>query len=118
LPIGISKTIVATPIKGWPAGDYAGVTCAAYHEGELTFQGKRIRIQGGNSRAFDLQGLARSLDGALQATLTDAAKFDRLAARLGASTTDAQNKLRRRVESEAVRLHEYATRTTVSPHPR
>jgi hypothetical protein len=27
LPIGISKTTVATPIKGWPAGDYAGVTC-------------------------------------------------------------------------------------------
>ena len=26
LPIGISKTTVATPIKGWPAGDYAGVT--------------------------------------------------------------------------------------------
>jgi hypothetical protein len=72
LPIGISKTIVATPIKGWPAGDYAGVTCAACHEGELTFQGKRIRIQGGNSRTFDLQGLARSLDDALQGTLTDA----------------------------------------------
>ncbi len=33
LPIGISKTTVATPIKGWPAGDYAGVTCAACHEG-------------------------------------------------------------------------------------
>jgi hypothetical protein len=49
LPIGISKTTVATPIKGWPAGDYAGVTCAACHEGELTYKGKRIRIQGGNS---------------------------------------------------------------------
>src|SRR4030095_10066308 len=55
LPIGISKTTVATPIKGWPAGDYAGVTCAACHEGELTYKGKRIRIQGGNSRTIDLQ---------------------------------------------------------------
>lgn len=116
LPIGISKTTVATSIKGWPAGDYAGVTCAACHEGELTYKGKRIRIQGGNSRAIDLQGLAHGLDDALQATLTDAAKFNRLAARLGASSTDAKDKLRKRVESEAVRVHEYATRTAVSPH--
>ena len=117
LPIGISKTTVATSIKGWPAGDYAGVTCAACHEGELTYKGKRIRIQGGNSRTIDLQGLARGLDDALQATLTDAAKFNRLAARLGALSTDAKDKLRKRVESEAVRVHQYATRTAVSPHP-
>lgn len=116
LPIGISKTTVATPIKGWPAGDYAGVTCAACHEGELTYKGKRIRIQGGNSRTIDLQALARGLDDALQATLADAAKFNRLAARLEASGTDAKDKLRKRVESEAVRVHEYATRTAVSPH--
>jgi hypothetical protein len=117
LPIGISKTTVATPIKGWPAGDYAGVTCAACHEGELTYKGKRIRIQGGNSRTIDLQGLARGLDDALQASLSDAAKFNRLAARLGASSTDAKDKLRKRVESEVVRVHQYATRTVVSPHP-
>jgi hypothetical protein len=36
LPIGISKTTVATPIKGWPAGDYAGVTCAAHTGAKLT----------------------------------------------------------------------------------
>ena len=117
LPIGISKTTVTTPIKGWPAGDYAGVTCAACHEGELPYKGKRIRIQGGNSTTVDLQALARGLDDALQATLTDPAKFKRLAARLGASSTDAKDKLRKRVESEAVRVHEYATRTAVSPHP-
>jgi len=116
LPIGISKTTVATPIKGWPAGDYAGVTCAACHEGELTYKGKRIRIDGGNSPTVDLPGLSRGLDDALQATLSDAAKFNRLAVRLGASSPDAKDKLRKRIESEAVRVHEYATRTTVSPH--
>jgi hypothetical protein len=117
LPIGISKTTVATPIKGWPAGDYAGVTCAACHEGELTYKSKRIRIHGGNSPTVDLPGLSRGLDDALQATLSDAAKFNRLAVRLGASSPDAKDKLRKRIESEAVRVHEYATRTTVSPHP-
>ena len=117
LPVGISKTTVATPIKGWPAGDYAGVTCAACHEGELAYKGKRIRINGGNSSIVDLPGLSRGLDDALQATLSDTAKFDRLATRLEASSTDAKDKLRKRIESEAVRVHEYATRTAVSPHP-
>ena len=40
LPIGISKTTVATPVKGWPAGEYAGLTCAACHEGQLNLQGQ------------------------------------------------------------------------------
>jgi hypothetical protein len=82
----------------------------------LKYKGKRIRIQGGNSPTVDLQGLARGLDDALQATLTDAAKFNRLAARLGASSTDAKDMLQKRVENEAIRVHEYATRTAVSPH--
>jgi hypothetical protein len=117
LPIGISKTVVATPIKGWPAGNYAGLTCAACHEGQLTYKGKVIRIEGGISHTFDFQGIARGLDGALRATLTDPAKFDRLAARLGASTADAKDKLRVRVESEDARVHEYSARTSLTPHP-
>ena len=66
---------------------------------------------------MDLQGLARGLDDALRATLTDAAKFDRLAGRLGASSPDAKDRLRKRAESESERVHEYATRTAVSPYP-
>ena len=66
LPIGISKTNVATPIKGWPAGDYAGMTCAACHEGQLKYKGKRIRIEGGISNTVDFQGLLRGLNEALQ----------------------------------------------------
>ncbi len=117
LPIGISKTTVATPIKGWPAGDYAGLTCAACHEGQLSYKGKHIRIEGGISNTFDFQGMAGDIDGALRATLTDKAKFDRLAARLGASTADAKIKLRERAESEDARVHDYATRTSITPHP-
>jgi hypothetical protein len=29
LPIGMSKQTVTTPIKGWQAGDYVGLTCGA-----------------------------------------------------------------------------------------
>ena len=117
LPIGISKTVIATAVKGWPVGDYVGLTCAACHEGQLDYQGKHVRIEGGISHTFDFQMLSRGLDDALQATLTDAAKFDRFAARLKASSADAKGNLRRRVEGEAVRVHEYATRASLSPYP-
>src|SRR5262249_54890227 len=111
LPIGVSKTVVATPVKGWPAGNYAGLAGAACHEGQLDYKGKRVRVHGGISHTFDIQALSRGLDDALQATLTDTAKFDRLTARLGASNTDAKVQLRKRLESEADRVQEYARRT-------
>ena len=117
LPVGLGKTVVATPIKGWPAGDYVGMTCAACHSGQLRYKGKLIRIEGGGNNTIDQQGLVRGLDDALRATLTDAAKFDRLAGRLGASSPDAKDKLRKRAESETERVHEYATRTAVTRYP-
>jgi hypothetical protein len=117
LPIGFSKATVATPIKGWPAGDYVGLTCAACHSGQLKFKGKLIRIQGGGNNAIDLQGLVRDLDDALRTTLSDSAKFDRLATRVGALSPDAKDKLRKLVESESERVHDYATVSTLTLHP-
>jgi hypothetical protein len=51
----------------------------------------------------------------LQTTLTDTAKFDRLATRLGASNPDAKSELRKRFEKEAATVHEYRTRSIVTP---
>jgi hypothetical protein len=115
LPIGISKETVATPIKGWPAGDYVGITCAACHSSQLRYKGSLIRIEGGGNSAFDLQSWVRGLDDALRAPLSDAAKFDRLARRLGASSPDAKDKLRQRLDNE--RLHDWATRISISGYP-
>jgi mono/diheme cytochrome c family protein len=117
LPIGLSRTTVAKPIKGWPVGDYVGPTCAACHESELTYKGKRVRIDGGAPRAIDLQALIGGLDDALQATSTDSTKFDRLAARLKATTAEAKDQLRKRLVGEAARVREYATRTSITPYP-
>jgi len=117
LPIGISKTVVGTPVRGWPAGDYVGFTCAACHEGQLNYNGKHVRIEGGIAQTFDFQALARGLDDALQATLTDTAKFDRFAGRLNASSPEAKTQLRKRLESETARVHEYATRSSLTPYP-
>ena len=91
------------------AGEYVGLTCAACHNAQLNYQGKRIRIDGGVGNTFDLMGYVYALDDALQATLKDAAKFDRLAARLKATDANAKAALRKRFEIEA------ATRARV-PH--
>jgi mono/diheme cytochrome c family protein len=117
LPIGLSKTRVAKPIKGWPAGDYIGVTCAACHEGQLTYRGKHVRIDGGIGHTFDFQATIQGLDAALQATSVDSARFDRFAARLSATSPDAKDQLRKRLADESARVHEYATRTSITPHP-
>jgi hypothetical protein len=103
LPISLTKTVVA---QGRWKGEYIGLTCAACHTAQLTYRGKKIRIDGGVANTFDLMAYIHALDDALQATLTDTAKFNRLAVRLGASTSNAKIELRNRFASEAERAHE------------
>jgi hypothetical protein len=113
LPIGVTKTVVA---QGRWKGEYVGLTCATCHTAQLTYQGKKIRIDGGVANTFDLMGYINALDDALQTTLIDLAKFDRLTKRLGeASSPDVKSALRKRFESEAALVHEYRTRTLVTP---
>jgi hypothetical protein len=118
LPIGISKTVISTP--QWPGeetGEFAGLTCAACHETQLNYKGKHVRIDGGPANTFDLQAYIQALNAAMRATLNDAAKFDRLAARLGAASPDAKIKLRERFERQATLTYEYATRSAASFWP-
>ena len=112
LPIGLCKTTATDP--RWK-GEYAAITCAACHNTQLTYKGKKIRIDGGAGNTFDFMGYIYALDDALQATSTDPAKFDRLAARLGASSSDVKNALRKRFASDAERVHVFRTRTLVAP---
>jgi hypothetical protein len=118
LPIGISKTVISTPAwKGAATGEFAGVTCAMCHESELRYQGKRLRIEGGNNNWLDLQAYIRALDAAMQATLQDPAKFDRLASQLKATSADDKAQLRARFEGQAAATHYYSTRSAASPYP-
>jgi hypothetical protein len=104
LPVGLSKTPVPKALMPEEhVGDYVGFTCAACHNAQLYYQGKRIRIEGGVNNTFDLLAYVYALDDALQATLKDPAKFDRLAARLKASDGAAKAALRKRFESDAAR---------------
>ena len=117
LPVGVNKTTLAKPVGAWPAGDYLGINCAACHENQLQYRGKRVRITGGNATNIDLQVLVHELDNALQAHLSDTAKFGRLAARLGAANPDAASVLRKRVEAEQTRIHNYGSTFAVTPYP-
>jgi hypothetical protein len=114
LPVGLTKTVVS---EGRWKGVQIGMTCAACHTAQLNYQGKRIRIDGGVANTFDFMAYCYALDDALQATLNDTAKFDRLAVRLGASGSGAKSELHERFASDAARVHHYRTRILVAPAP-
>jgi len=114
LAVGLSKTV--TTDGPWK-GEDVGLTCAACHETELHYQGKRVRIEGGVANHFDIEAYLTALDEAMQETLKDSAKFDRIAARMGASNPDAKSALHSRFESSADRVHLYRARVLVTPYP-
>jgi hypothetical protein len=111
LPVGLSRTVVTQP--QWK-GTYVGLTCSACHNSQLYYKGQRVRIDGGVS-AFDLMSYIKALDDAMQATLADTVKFDRLAKRLGATSPAAKGELRKRAERDAALIHQYRTRTLITP---
>lgn len=113
LPIGVTREVTT---EGRWKGVQVGMNCAACHNSELFYQGKRIRIDGGVGMHFDIQTLYHEADDAMQATLHDSAKFDRLAARIGASSSDAKDELRKRFENDAERIHYYINRILAPPH--
>ncbi|MBI1356768.1 MAG: hypothetical protein GC160_20705 [Acidobacteria bacterium] len=79
LPIGFTKE----PAEGdGPA--YLGMTCAACHTGRIDYDDVHLVIDGGPA-LHDFNTFLDELLAAMQATLADEGKLDRLAKRLGAS---------------------------------
>ena len=113
LPVGVTKELIA---EGRWKGAYAGMNCAACHTGQLSYQGKQVRIDGDVGMHLDMLAFFRAADTAVQATLRDSEKFDRLATRIGASTPDAKNDLRQRFEKSAEEIHYYTNRIMAPPH--
>jgi hypothetical protein len=113
LPVGVTKQVTA---EGRWKGTEAGINCAACHVSELHYKGKRIRVDGNAGVHIDIVALFQSADEAMQATLHDSAKFDRLAAKIGASSGDAKTELHKRFEREAGNIHYYTNTIMVPPH--
>ena len=101
LPVGVAIDIQSdqkfsvTKLR-WKQGQsdkepWVGMNCAACHTNELTFQGKRLRIEGAPALT-DFQGYLRSLNSALATTRGDAAKMDRFAAKVLAGADTPANR--------------------------
>lgn len=80
--LGSSSNPDALPV-GWVKDEYQGktfigFTCAACHTSQINYQGVAIRIDGGTTLA-DMEQMLKSLAAALQASLEQPEKFDRLA---------------------------------------
>ncbi len=72
MPVGFVK-------ESYQGKDYLGYTCAACHTGQVNYQGKAIRIDGGPAMA-DMVGFLTSLEKTMRTTLTVAEKKDRFVA--------------------------------------
>ena len=62
-----------------PREKWLGMNCSACHTGQITYQGKTLRVDGGPTLA-DMQTFIEDLDASLSATRTDPAKFARFTA--------------------------------------
>jgi hypothetical protein len=89
-PDGLPVGFVPDPAEMPGTGRWVGLNCAACHTGELTFQGKRVRIDGGQGTA-DLGRFLAELSRAVSANSPniDKEKFSRFVARvLGPDITE------------------------------
>jgi hypothetical protein len=112
LPVGIAK---ATMPDGRWKGEWAGLTCAACHNGQVAFKGARIRIAGGNNNKLDFYTFIEGLNGALHAALSDPAKFDRMVKRMGVQDTAGRDEVRRQLIDDANSVRIYFERTSLTP---
>ena len=80
LPVGIVKDT-------YQGKDYVGYTCAACHTGQVNFNGKAVRIDGGPAMA-DMVGFLTALQRSMQTTLKDPQKLERFKKAVIASNND------------------------------
>lgn len=84
LPIGFTRD------EDKSNGPWAGVTCAACHTGQYTYQGKRFFVDGAQSLS-DIGSFLQGMSNALNATLADNDKFTRFATAVAARTNQADD---------------------------
>ena len=103
LPIGLAKTSITV---GQYRGTYVGPTCAACHTGQIQFQGKQIRIEGGASNRVALWTWLSSLSASLDAVSKDNEKFKALSQRIAAKGPLDEADLRKRLMTDVALLRE------------
>ena len=90
LPVGFAKTILDPSFKDPLSNEWVGFACSACHTGEMTYQGKNIRIDGGPAMIESLL-FPKAMVMALAANFQDEAKRARFVAKvLKTDTPDPQ----------------------------
>lgn len=103
LPIGFTiddqddSRLSATKLR-WKEGQsskepWAGMNCSACHSNEITYNGKRLRVEGAPTLA-DFQSFRAALDKALDQTWLDDQKFARFATKVLGDDNQDSDKLR------------------------
>jgi len=87
-------------------GTYAGLTCAACHTGQIQYQGKQIRIEGGASNRIALWDWLRSLSASLDSVSADPEKYKALSERIRAKGSVDEADLRKRLMADTASLRE------------
>lgn len=85
---------------------WIGLTCAACHMGEVSYNGQKIFIDGGPGM-MDFTGFEQAVYGALESTYNDTAKFSEFAASLEVTGEDVavlKEELKQRVDFFKLRL--------------
>jgi len=103
LPVGVAKASITV---GQYRGTYAGLTCAACHTGQVQYQGKQIRIEGGASNRIALWDWLHSLSTSLDRASTDPEKYQALAERIRAKGSLDEADLRKRLLADTALLRE------------
>jgi len=103
LPVGVAKASITV---GQYRGTYAGLTCAACHTGQVQYQGKQIRIEGGASNRIALWDWLHSLSTSLDRASTDPEKYQALAERIRAKGSVDEADLRKRLLADTALLRE------------
>ena len=93
--------------EGQPNNEqWLGLNCSACHTGRMNFEGKSLTIDGAPS-LVDFQMFIEDFDSALDATFSDAAKFDRFAAKVLAGKDNPAN--RDKLKGELKKLLDWET---------
>ncbi len=99
LPVGFAKADVVDPHTGAKL-EVVGFTCAACHTGQLNYQGKGVRIDGG-SAAIDPAAFQNEIGYAIAFTDKIPFRFDRFAKRVLGENASSDDKKKLRADLRA-----------------
>jgi hypothetical protein len=104
MPVGLaSSTIKDGPFKG----TYMGVTCAACHTNQVSYQGKAIRIDGGNSTHIRIEPWLQRLSTALDTVQNNPKKFKQLLAKINTKKAVSEADVKARLAEDAEYLRSW-----------